>query len=156
MPMRFCLLIFAMALGSITLHAQQDPFVGTWKTNPAKSKAFLGPASPPQLNRIESSGSNGIKYTTERTNAQGETSRTEFTANFDGKTYPFKQPTEARDGVAITQLDPYSYRVTYMCKGQPVQMNYWVVSKDGKTITTVTNGVDANGMYSRMMVLDKQ
>jgi len=147
------LLIFVVP---IAVRAQQNPLIGTWKTNPAKSKAFVGPASAGQVNRIEASGPNGIKYITERTGADGQVTRTEFTANFDGKTYPSKPPTDARDGVAITQIDPYSYRVTYMYKGQPVQMNYWIVSKDGKTLTTLTNGVTADGMYSRMMVLDKQ
>jgi len=153
---RVSLFAFVFIVTSLASWAQQHPLIGTWKTNSAKSKAFVGPASTSQVNRIEASGPNGIKYTTERTDAQGQTTRTEFTANFDGKTYPMRPATDARDGVAIRKIDPNSYGVTYSLKGEPVQMNYWIVSKDGKTITTLTNGVTADGMYSRMMVLDKQ
>ena len=39
----------------------------------------------------------------------------------------------------------------------PVQMNYWSVSKDGKTLTITSTGLAAdNQVYHRLLVYDKQ
>lgn len=153
-----CVLIFALVLASQALWAQQqNPLIGTWKTNPAKSKFHLGPPSTINISKYEPSGPNGIKDTSDRTGAQGQTGHFEFTANFDGKTYPYKGPGTNRDGVAIKRIDPHTYQVFYKLRGETNQINFWIVSRDGKTLTTISTGVTADGqVYNRMMVSDKQ
>ena len=49
MYMRFGVLIFIMTLSCGLLQAQQNPLVGTWKTNTAKSKVYLGGAATVQV-----------------------------------------------------------------------------------------------------------
>jgi hypothetical protein len=150
-------LVFVLLIISTALPAADNPLIGTWKSNPSKSKNPLGPPNTGNLNKYEASGANGIKYTSDRTDAKGQTAHFEFTANFDGKTYPYKGPGTDRDGVALKRIDPYTYQVSYKKGGETIQINYWIVSKDGKTITTVSTGVGANNqVYSRLVVADKQ
>lgn len=147
--------------------AQQNPLMGTWKGNAAKGKSMLG-APPLTVDaKYEPSGSNGVKYTSDRVNSNGTKSHVEFTANFNGKTYPYKttgNDAATRDGISILKIDNYNYRISYKLKGETTQINYWVISKDGKTLTTVSAGVatDATGkpvadpIYVRLAVADKQ
>lgn len=140
--------------------AQQNPLVGTWKTNPAKSKSILGPPSITQVAKYEASGANGVKYTSDRVSSTGSKSHLEFTANFDGKAYPYKgtgSEAETRDGVTIKKFDAYTYQVSYKKGGETTQINYLIVSKDGKTLSTVSTGVGSNNqVYSRVSVADRQ
>ena len=170
MHMRFCSLLLVIMLGSVALHAQQDPLIGTWKLNPAKTK--YNPGAPPSsaINTFEASGANGVRHISERVNPDGSKIRQEFTVQFDGKDYPDRdtstpapgaQPAatvaDTRDAVSVDRIDPYTYRVTYKLKGKPVQMNYWSVSKDGRTLSVFSTGLTAaNGVYQRMLVYDKQ
>jgi len=153
-----------------TAWAQQDPLVGTWKLNVAKTK--YNPGAPPSsaINTFEASGANGVRHISERVNADGSKIRQEFTVQFDGKDYPDRdtstpapgaQPAatvaDTRDAVSVDRIDPYTYRVSYKLKGKPVQMNYWSVSKDGRTLSVFSTGLTATiGVYQRMLVYDKQ
>jgi hypothetical protein len=67
---RFVLLVLALLTVSVGLAAADDPLVGTWKLNLAKSK--FSPPPPPQDTTIkyEPDGANGIKVTAEITDAQ--------------------------------------------------------------------------------------
>ena len=154
---RVTFVVLALVFACGTVHAQQSPLIGTWKTNPTKSKNLIGPPGTINVNKYEPSGANGIKYTSDRTDAKGQTIHMEFTANFDGKTYPYNAPDASRDGVALKRFDPYNYQVSYKKGGETIQINYWIVAKDGKTMTTVSTGVGAdNQVYSRLVVADKQ
>ena len=59
--------------------------------------------------------------------------------------------------MAVKRIDPYTYQVAYKKGGETFQINYWIVSKDGKTLTTVSTGVNTdNTVFSRLVVADKQ
>ena len=123
----FVITVFAFAAMTGAAWAQQHPIIGTWKTNPAKAKVILGSPGLNYVATYEASGPNGIKCTSERTNAQGETNTIEFTANLDGKTYPYKGGGEGRDGISLTPIDSHSIRVSYKLRGETTQINYFVV-----------------------------
>ena len=157
MSLKSRLLVLSVLVFSATGWAQQHPIIGTWKTNPAKSTIHLGPPTTSNITTIEASGPNGIKYTSERTNARGETARLEYTANFDGKTYPYTAGGPSRDGVAIKQVNPRTYQLSYKLNGETVQINYWIVAPDGQTMTTISTGLTGDGeVYSRAIVQDRQ
>ena len=150
-------LVFTLLVASATLAAADNVLIGTWKTNPAKTKVLIGPAPTVNVNKYQPSGANGVKYTSDRTDAKGQKSHFEFTANFDGRTYPYKGPGTDRDGVVLKRIDSNTYQVLYKRGEETLQINYWVVSKDGKTLTTVSTGVGPdNQVYSRLVVADKQ
>ncbi len=73
---------FAFCLAAM---AADDPSVGTWKLDPSESKFSSG--APPQsiILRIEPSGDNGLKITTETIDAQGKRSVSTVNGTLDGK-----------------------------------------------------------------------
>src|SRR5688572_17282762 len=82
------LLAVSLFVSTTAAWAQQDPFVGTWKQNLAKSSYDPGP--PPargNMHKIEAVP-NGLKVTTTGVNAQGQPSGSEWTAYYDGKDHP--------------------------------------------------------------------
>jgi len=105
---RACVLIFAMLFASTTLWAQQDPLMGTWKLNLAKSKYDPGPPPRSTTTKRESSGANGVKYTSDTVTAQGESRHIEYTANYDAKDYSVKGDPN-RDMVSLKRMDGRSY-----------------------------------------------
>jgi hypothetical protein len=163
----FVLATLAICVVTSTARAQQqNPLMGTWKTNPARSKSVLGPPALTQTVKYEASGPNGVKYTSDRVSSTGVKTHVEFTANFDGKTYPYKSSGTdvTRDGIAIKKIEPHTYQVFYKLRGETTQINFWIVSKDGKTLTTVSTGIttDTSGkpvdepVYVRLAVAEKQ
>ena len=153
---RTVLLLIALAFTALTSWAQQNPLVGTWKTNTAKSKSYLGAPSASRVVKYEASGTNGIRSTTDRVLSDGTRSHIEVTAYFDGSTAPYNG-VQGRDAIRIKRIDANTYQVFYMKSGETVQINFWIVSQDGKTLTTVSTGVGSdNKVFSRIVVADKQ
>ena len=72
---------------SVSVTAQgQDPWIGTWKLNLAKSKyepANLAPKD--QVIKQEVVAGGGLKSTVDGVDAQGKPIHTELTTTFDGK-----------------------------------------------------------------------
>ncbi len=157
MVKRVLFLFIVPILSSPVLWSQQEiPLMGTWKINPARTKYAVGAIPSTLVNKFEPNGANGVKYTSDRVNAQGEPIRFEFTATFDGKTHPYKGSPN-RDAVSFLRIDPHTYRVSYKKDGETTQINYWVVSKDGKNLTTFSSGItDDNRVYQREVVFDRQ
>jgi hypothetical protein len=76
-----------VVLASHAGFAQDDPLVGTWVLNVAKSKYTPGPPPKQQTTIFEAEGQ-GLKVTTKGTDSAGEPTMTAYTANYDGKDYP--------------------------------------------------------------------
>jgi len=135
----------------------QDPFIGTWKTNIAKSKYDPGP--PPKVPttvKIEATPDGAVKTTVDGVDAQGNPTHEEYTAKYDGKDYPVKGSPNW-DTVVIRRMDPRT-RVTVNKKGGIVtRMIRGVVSPDGKTRTNAAIAIDAAGKSTHnVTVFDKQ
>jgi hypothetical protein len=134
--------------------AQDDPFLGTWVLNVAKSKGTV-PPPPSETVTIEAAGQ-GIKTTVTTTDAAGKTVVTAYTANFDGKDYPVTG-SSSFDSVALKRVDTHTIEFTRKKAGKVVWTGTNVVSMDGKTRTQTGNGVDAQGhKVSTMGVSDKK
>jgi len=123
-----------------------DPWNGTWKLNPAKSKAPGGRIPhPSSTNIIEIQGVT-MHLISDQTDATGKLEHVEYTAKLDGKEYPVK----------TTPLGPQPYTIslkqinsrtrefvevigTFTIKGQDV------LSEDGKSFSRIVNSKDAQG-----------
>ena len=84
------LLALVLMFGSTAVMAQQNPFVGTWKMNSAKS--HFDPANltlQGSTIHIEATGNNAVKTTVDGKDAKGAPTHTEFTATMDNKDYPY-------------------------------------------------------------------
>jgi len=148
-----CLGLFA-ALASATF-ASTDPQVGTWKLNVAKSKYTPGPVPTTATTMIEAAGA-GTKVVVDQTMAGGAPSHWEFTTNYDGKDSPVTGNPDV-DMVTRTLVNPNTVETIAKKDGKVISTQRSVVSKDGKTRTVTTKGLNAKGeTMNNVAVYDKQ
>ena len=132
-----------------------DARIGTWKLNVAKSKYSPGPAPQSVTMKVEASGQ-GEKATTEGVNAAGAATKTEYTANYDGKDYPMTGSQNA-DMVSLKRVDARTMERTDKKGDKVVLTSTRVVSEDGKTMTVTTKGTNAQGQaVDNVTVWEKQ
>jgi hypothetical protein len=123
-------------LCSFALRAADDPFVGTWKLNPAKSKFSPGPGLQSATLVIEAGG----KVSMNEVDPQGQAMSWSYTAT-PGAAAPLTGPPdssvmETRKGNTVKHEWKF---------GKAAYKGHGVVSKDGKTITYTIEGTDADG-----------
>lgn len=70
----------------LTMCAAQNPHLGTWKLNEAKSK--ITPGTQKNLTVSYEAAGDNIKATLDGVDAQGKPTHNEWTGKFDGKDYP--------------------------------------------------------------------
>jgi hypothetical protein len=143
-----------MLFVGLAMCSAQNPNLGTWKLNEAKSK--LTPGSPKNLTvKYEAVGDN-IKGTIDGVDGQGKPTHTEWTGKFDGKDYPVTGDPMS-DMRSIKQIDEHNYELTVKKGGKVTMTGKAVVSADGKTRTVTVSGMDATGKpVTATAVYDKQ
>jgi len=153
--------VSALALAMLGIHpgpvraADTDPVIGTWKLNVAKSKYSPGPP-PSALTVTFAAAGDGLKVTSDVTNAQGKVAHTEYTANYDGKDYPIAG-TPTSDTVSLKRVDVRTSVRTDKKAGKVVATYTRTVSEDGKTLTVLhTSTTDPKKPVNDLLVLDKQ
>ncbi len=150
--MRKAMLLVAV-FGLAGLLWAADPFVGTWKMNPAKSK-FTNTVLKNYTITFSAQGV-GLKAVEEFVNADGKTIQRSWTAKYDGKDYPVTAP----DLDAISVKKTNANTAEYVCKknGKEAWSGRAVVSKDGKTCTNTGGGKDEKGQsFTYTIFLEKQ
>ena len=80
------LFVLAVASGAMA----EDPWVGTWKLNPAKSKAPGGRLPHPSSTNIIEFEGDKIHFIAHQTDTAGNLEHMEYVAGLDGKEYPVK------------------------------------------------------------------
>lgn len=148
--------LFAFCTAS-AVAAQTDPFIGTWKMNPAKSKFTPGPARKSET-RIVVSSPNGMQVSVDRINGDGSNQQFNYTANLDGKSYPITgMAPYGADSVSVNLTAPNTLSYSLTKGGKVVGTGTSVVSADGKTLTLTSKGTDEQGKaISSVVVYDKQ
>ena len=146
-----------LGIGVVDLSAQMnDPRIGTWKLNAAKSTYSPGPAPQSVMVKVEAAGQ-GEKATTDFVNADGTRATTQYTANFDGKDSPLTGSVAGADMVSLKRIDAQTTERTDKKGDKVVQVLARVVSPDGKTMTVTTKGTNAQGQpVNNVTVFDKQ
>lgn len=137
----FAVATLVCAISGAALAQSDDPLVGTWKLNVAKSKGALFKSG---TTKIEAVGA-GVKFTVEMVAADGAVSQWSFTANYDGKDNPVTGNSPYGDTVAVTRIDPKTTQLANKKGGKPTVTQTIVVSSDGKTRTTTSKGTNAKG-----------
>jgi hypothetical protein len=139
-----------------------EMLTGMWRLNVAKSTYSPGPAPQSNMIKIESV-EGGLKLVADGVDSQGRKTQNEYTAKFDGKDYPTKPMLDAKpnlnaaDTVSWKRIDDYSYEVTNKLKGKTLTVARHVISKDGKTRTVTTTGMNAQGeKVNNTTVFEKQ
>jgi len=140
------------------LLAQSNPAIGTWKLNLAKSKYGTAPL-PKSLTRTVEAQGDGAKTSFDGVATDGSQMAYSFTTNYDGKDSPVSgvgQPNGA-DTISVKRINANTTLATLKKAGKVVSTTRTVVSKDGKTTTLNSKGVDANGKPRNVVsVYDKQ
>jgi hypothetical protein len=135
--------------------AQSDPWLGTWQLNLAKSKYSPGPLPKSLTVTIQEEGQNH-KVTSVGIDAEGKPTSIVVTFAYDGMPHPVTG-TPNYDGIATTRVDPYTTIISRTKGGKLVRTSIDVVSRDGRTLTGTTAGIEANGrQFSIINVYDKQ
>ena len=157
MHKRIGMLIFVFALScfAASLRAADDPLIGTWKLNLAKSK-YNGMASPKsQVYKYEANGPDGVKFINDTVNADGTKVHAEYAVKFDGKEVPVTGD-PLRDMTSNKRVDANTTSGTSTLKGKVASTFTRVVSKDGKTLTVTAKGMQAGKPYDQVAVYDRQ
>jgi hypothetical protein len=134
----------------------QEPWYGTWKLNPARSRyvnGFQGNRS--SLTQVQL-WDGGIKYVTDSVNAQGQKGHTEWSAKFDFKDYPVSGVAVV-DSYQIQRIDDRTYTVIAKKDGVRTTLSTATISADGKTRTVRQTGTQVGGRdVDNTLVYDRQ
>ena len=156
---KFLTTTFIAALLAITSAAiaapAADPVIGSWKLNVANSKFMPGPALKSQM-RTYSQSAKGITLAVKTVAADGKEMSTSVTYMTDGKDYPVADVPDY-DSISAKQVDANTAEFTFKKGGKVIGTGNRMVSKDGKTLTSVQKGTNVKGeKYDNTFVLDKQ
>jgi hypothetical protein len=154
--MTLAMAILCLAVPTLML-AQDNPNLGTWTLNTAKSK-YSGVPAPKSLTRTVTADGDSVKYSYEGTGADGAALTYGFTVKYDGNdnaTTGSGMPYGA-DHIAIKRLGTHKFSATLKKDGKVIGTSVSVVSTDGKTITLTGKGTVDGKAVSSTQVYDKQ
>jgi hypothetical protein len=156
---RGVLAVCAIGVVASVVSADTDLRVGTWKLNLAKSRYVPGP-TPKSLTITYEATATGLTSLTQGTDDTGKPinpDKTKVNIIVDGKDHPTPTPTGAYNTSAWKRIDANSWTVVRKKDGKVTQNVKNVVSKDGKTLTITTRGINAEGKtINNKAVYDKQ
>ena len=147
----FTLMVF---LAGAAVCSAQNPQMGTWKLNEAKSKFGPG-ATKNQTVAYEASG-DMTKVTVDGTDGDGNAVHSEWTGKFDGKFYAVTgDPTS--DMRSYRRINSRTLGLTVKKGGKITTTGRIVVSPNGRTRTVTTDGRDSKGRrIHTIAVYDKE
>lgn len=146
-------LTISLVFVSVAMGFQDNPHMGTWKLNEAKSK-FAGKARNHTV--VYEAAGDQIKITVEGVDESGKAVNNEWTGKFDGNDYPVTGESNA-DARSYKRIDANTLEIANKKAGKATMTGRIVVSKDGKTRTVTTTGTDAQGKkVTNVAVYDKQ
>lgn len=155
MQARIVFLFLALFAAVVEVGAADDPMLGAWKLNIAKSKFGPGSVIQAETNQVESIG-NGIKLTAQITNADGRKVTESYSGTFDGKEFSVGGDANV-DTAYLKRIDAYTMERINKKAGKPTTTMKYVVSKDGKTKTVHITGTTAQGLpVDTILVFEKQ
>ncbi len=153
MKLKVMVLTLAVFFAGVVVCSADDPNMGTWKLNEAKSK--FSPGSSKNQTVVYAAAGDMVKVTVDG-DGNGQPTHNEWTGKFDGKYYAVTgDPTS--DMRSYGRVNPHTLALKAK-KGRKVVLTGLItVSRDGKTRTVVTNGTDAKGKrFHNTAVYDKQ
>lgn len=156
--MRF--LPVTLFLIATTLLGADNPFLGTWKLNTAKSKSSPGPVAQSMTVKFDADGEN-VRRTVTGLDGQGKPimqgGPEGSSIAWDGKDHAVQVPNGPPMTVAVKRVNDHRNDVTVKRNGKVTATIRSVVSKDGKTMTNTVDGVDEKEVkIHEVEVLEKQ
>ena len=120
----------------------ENPQMGTWKLNEAKSTMPAGMGKNTTV--IYAEQGDEVKVTVEGVDKDGKPTKAVWVGKFDGNTYKSKGNV-AWDSAAYKTINDRTNEITTMKDGKVLWSGEITVSKDGKSRTVTINQTDADG-----------
>ncbi|MBA2702791.1 MAG: hypothetical protein H0U60_02950 [Blastocatellia bacterium] len=154
MKRRVILLTLAVLFASATVCLAQNPHMGTWKLNEAKSK--FSPGATKNNTVVYETAGDSIKVTVDGVDGAGAATHNEWTGKFDGKWYAVTgDPTS--DMRSYRKINNHTLALTGKKAGKVTLTGRITVTANGRTRTVTTTGTDAKGKkVTNRAVYDKQ
>lgn len=131
-----------------------DPHMGTWKLNEAKSK--FSPGSAKNHTVVYEAAGDMVKVTVDGTDSEGKPTHNEWTGKFDGKYYPVTGDSTS-DTRSYRRINSRTLALTAKKGNKVVLTGRIAVSADGRSRTVTTSGTNSKGKRVRSTaVYDKQ
>ena len=141
-------------VGGVVVCSADDPNMGTWKLNEAKSK--FGPGATKNHTVVYEAAGDQVKVTVDGADSNGNATHSEWTGKFDGKDYPVTGDATS-DMRSYRRIDSHTLSLTGKKGDKIVLTGRITVSADGKTRTVTTTTTDSEGKkVSTTAVYDKQ
>jgi len=141
-----------LCAAALSLAADANPNMGTWKLNEAKSKFPAGATKNTTV--VYSAGPNDmVKVTVDGVDKDGKAVHNEWTGKFDGKDYPVTGDANA-DARSYTKVDANTIDLAVKKGGKVTVSGKIVVSADGKSRTVTTTAAETKATTTA--VYDKQ
>ncbi len=154
MKVKVILLALAVLFVRAVVCSADNPNMGTWKLNEAKSK-FAAGATKNNTVVYEAAG-DMLKVTVDGTDSSGSATHNEWTGKFDGKYYALNGSPTA-DKRSYTRVNSRTLTFREKKGGKVVLTGTITVARNGKTRTVSTSGRDAKGKWiHNTAVFDKQ
>ena len=154
--MRVLRLIAAVCILFTASSAADNPFIGSWKLVPERTKFAAFPPPPKSLTMTFQPDGEKVRLIVTGVTAEGKPIRDENSFAWDGKFHPGRGPT-GPGRVSVTRVSDHENKVTIEVSGKQVLNIQSVVSKDRKTLTNATEGVGPNGERTHSVeVFEKQ
>lgn len=152
MKTKLLALTISLVFVSLALGFQDNPHMGTWKLNEAKSK-FAGTLRNHTV--VYEAAGDQIKITVDGVD-NGKTIHHEWTGKFDGKDYPVTGEANS-DARSYKVVDKNTLDMTQKKGGKVIGTGSITLSADGKTRTVTTHATDPQGKkVTNVAVYDKQ
>jgi hypothetical protein len=154
MKARVILFTLAALFVGATVCSADNPQMGTWKLNEAKSK--FGPGATKNNTVVYEAAGDSVKVTVDGTDGDGNATHNEWTGKFDGKFYAVTgDPTS--DMRSYRKINNHTLALTAKKDGKISLTGRIVVSANGRTRTVTTTGTNSKGKrVSSRAVYDKQ
>lgn len=154
MNVRVILLALAVLFACSTVCLADNPHMGTWKLNEAKSK--FGPGATKNNTVVYEAAGDSIKVTVDGVDGAGNAIHSEWTGKFDGKFYAVTGD-PASDLRAYRRINNHTMALTGKKDGKINLTGRITVSANGRTRTVTTSGTNAKGKrVSNRAVYDKE
>ena len=147
-------LTLTVFFAAVAVCSAQNPQMGTWKLNEAKSK--FGPGATKNHTVVYEAAGDMTKVTVDGTDSAGNATHNEWTGKFDGKDYPVTGDATA-DTRSYKEINDHTLAFAGKKDGKVTISGRVAVSADGKTRTVTVNTTDAAGKKVKgTAVYDKQ
>jgi hypothetical protein len=152
---RSCTTLLVFTAIACSEFQRPDPLVGTWTLNLQRSRFSPGPA-PKNITVTYTQAASGLHVVSVVELADGSSTRSEYTAGYDGKDYPITGVPQV-ETVSMRQIDALTTERIDKRAGQRVQSYMRQVYADGKTMVVTQKGNDATGSpVDNLMTFDKK